>query len=74
MTPLPKRRMSSERQGKRRASIELKTTALAKCENCGSLKIPHEVCKNCGTYKGVVIVAPKIKTKVTRVSDTSESK
>ncbi len=74
MTPLPKRRHSSERQGKRRASIQLKARALAKCENCGSLKIPHEVCKNCGTYKGAVIVAPKIKTKVTKVADTGEGK
>ena len=66
--------MSSERQGKRRASIELQRTTLAKCENCGNLKVPHEVCKNCGTYKGMVIVAPKIKTKVTRVADQGEVK
>ncbi len=72
MTPLPKRRLSKERQGRRRASINFKPTSLAKCENCGVLKIPHEVCKNCGTYKGVVIVAPKIKTKVTKVEETKE--
>jgi large subunit ribosomal protein L32 len=68
MTPLPKRRLSSGRQGKRRAATVLKKTTLAKCENCQSLKLPHQVCSNCGTYKGKVFVAPKIKTKVTRVS------
>lgn len=70
MTPLPKRRHSKQRQGRRRATLKFNSTVLSKCENCGSLKIPHEVCKNCGTYKGQVIVAPKIKTKVTRVEKT----
>lgn len=74
MTPLPKRRLSKERQGRRRASISFNSTALTKCENCNALKIPHEVCKNCGTYKGVVVVAPKIKTKVTKVEENKESK
>jgi large subunit ribosomal protein L32 len=68
MTPLPKRRLSSARQGKRRQSISLPKTTLVKCENCKNLKIPHQVCGNCGTYKGEVFVAPKIKTKVTRVA------
>lgn len=74
MTPLPKRRLSSERQGRRRATIKLKTLVLAKCQNCGNMKIPHEVCKNCGTYKGIVFVAPKIKTKVTKVTESKATK
>lgn len=69
MTPLPKRRLSSARQGKRRAATFLKKTTLVKCENCQSLKLPHVVCANCGTYKGIVFVAPKIKTKVTRLNE-----
>lgn len=69
MTPLPKRRLSSARQGKRRAEITLNKTALVKCSNCGNLKLPHVVCPNCGTYKGSVLIAPKIKTKVTRVEN-----
>lgn len=72
MTPLPKRRHSTERQGRRRASHKFNATVLVKCDNCGSLKIPHEVCKNCGTYKGLVVVAPKIKTKVTKVENPKE--
>lgn len=67
MTPLPKRRLSSQRQGKRRKHITLPNLALAKCDNCKNLKIPHRVCSNCGTYKGTVFVAPKIKTKVNRI-------
>ncbi|HEY4694379.1 MAG TPA: 50S ribosomal protein L32 [Candidatus Nanoarchaeia archaeon] len=72
MAPLPKRRISSARQGKRRASIALKAQTLVNCSNCGSLKLPHVVCANCGTYKGVVYVAPKIKTKVTKVRKEKE--
>lgn len=68
MTPLPKRRLSSGRQGKRRKAITLPKTTLVNCENCKNLKIPHQICGNCGTYKGQVLVAPKIKTKVTKVS------
>lgn len=72
MTPLPKKRHSSERQGRRRASIKIQRLALAKCDNCGALKVPHLVCSNCGTYKGSVIVAPKIKTKVTKVETQND--
>lgn len=72
MTPLPKRRLSRGRQGKRRAAISLDKQALVKCSNCGQLKVPHVVCANCGTYKGSVYVAPKIKTKVTKVETESK--
>ena len=27
-----------------------------KCPQCGELKLPHVVCKNCGYYKGREIV------------------
>ena len=69
MTPLPKRRLSSARQGKRRKQIVLPSLTLVKCENCKNLKLPHQVCGSCGTYKSEVFVAPKIKTKVTRVKN-----
>ena len=72
MTPLQKRRISTARQGKRRQAISLPKLTLVKCDNCKNLKLPHQVCGNCGTYKGQVLVAPKIKTKVTKV--TSEKK
>lgn len=67
MTPLPKRRLSSARQGKRRKQIVLQSLTLVKCDNCKNLKLPHQVCSNCGTYKGTVFAAPKIKTKVSRI-------
>lgn len=68
MTPLPKRRLSSARQGKRRKQITLPKLGLVECDNCKALKLPHQVCGNCGTYKGQVLLTPKIKTKVTKVN------
>ncbi len=67
MTPLPKKRHSSERQGRRRAALSVAPISLVKCDNCGNLKVPHRVCQNCGTYDGVVVTTPKVKTKVTKV-------
>jgi len=49
MTPLPKRRWSTARQGKRRASIKLELPKLVNCKNCGQPKKSHTVCKNCNT-------------------------
>ncbi len=36
MAPLPKRRHSTQRQGKRRRKIKIKLTSLYSCPNCGS--------------------------------------
>jgi len=47
MTPLTKRRWSTRRQGKRRASIKLTLPKLVKCTNCSQLKKSHTVCTNC---------------------------
>ncbi len=27
-----------------------------KCSNCGSLKLPHQACGNCGYYKGEEVI------------------
>ncbi|MCL5675796.1 MAG: 50S ribosomal protein L32 [Patescibacteria group bacterium] len=63
MTPLPKRKLSRGRQGKRRKSIILKTATTVKCSNCGAVILPHKVCAFCGFYQGKLIRAPKVKKK-----------
>ncbi|MGB9911070.1 MAG: 50S ribosomal protein L32 [Microgenomates group bacterium] len=50
MPPLPKRKISSRRQGKRRATHKITLPNLVTCPECGQLKKPHFVCPNCGTY------------------------
>jgi len=51
MTPLPKRRISTRRKGKRRATIILKRPTLVVCPNCGQMKKPHQECPGCHTYR-----------------------
>ena len=50
MGAVPKKKMSSQRSGKRRAAIKRPTASIAICTHCNSPKEPHTVCKNCGKY------------------------
>jgi len=61
MTPLPKRRWSTRRQGKKRATLKALAKTYSKCKNCGQLKATHSVCTKCGYYNGIQIL--KIKPK-----------
>ncbi|MBI4064782.1 50S ribosomal protein L32 [Candidatus Gottesmanbacteria bacterium] len=65
MAPLPKRRHSTRRGGKRKAAIFLKLPTLVRCPQCGTQKPPHRVCNVCGYYNGkpVVIIKEKKKKK-----------
>ena len=54
---VPKRKVSQARSDKRRSSVlKLEAPALVKCSQCGEYKLPHQVCGNCGYYKGKEIV------------------
>lgn len=51
--PVPKKRHSNIRQGKRRFSnYRLKGFSVSKCPNCGAPALPHQACSNCGRYAG----------------------
>ncbi len=47
MTPLPKRKFSKQRTGKRERAKAKLLPNLVKCANCGKMKIPHRICKYC---------------------------
>ncbi|MFH1387128.1 MAG: 50S ribosomal protein L32 [bacterium] len=67
--PVPKKRHSNIRQGKRRFSnYRLKGLNLSKCPACGAPTMPHRACSACGNYDGRVAV--KIKTKKKGKKDT----
>lgn len=64
MTPLPKRKHSTRRKGKRRAAIKLSKPQGGICPNCGAKIKSHTVCPKCGYYRGKsVITKKKIKEK-----------
>ncbi|MCC7290071.1 50S ribosomal protein L32 [bacterium] len=50
MAALPKRRSSSSRRDKRRATHALVAPALSVCPKCKRAKRPHFVCAYCGYY------------------------
>lgn len=70
MTPLPKRKLSRARQGKRRASIKLTLATLVSCAKCKTKIKSHTVCKNCGSYNGKTVVVRKNETSVKKSSPT----
>ncbi len=54
--PLPKRRHSNSRTGKRRAHDALRVPGLAECPQCHEMRLPHRACPNCGTYRGRAVL------------------
>ena len=60
----PKRRTSRSKTASRRAANRnIKAKNLSKCAKCGEPKLPHVMCSNCGTYKGIEVLEVKDKTK-----------
>ena len=55
---VPKRKMSRSNTRSRRSQWKATVPTLATCPTraCGQLKPPHEVCPNCGQYKGRQVV------------------
>jgi large subunit ribosomal protein L32 len=63
MPPHPKRKHSKGRRDRRRAHDALQPRHLLACSNCGSKRLPHTVCPNCGFYDGREIVEVKSEKK-----------
>lgn len=52
----PKKRMSPVRSANRRRQIGLTLPATKPCPNCGQLMVKHQVCIQCGQYKGRTVL------------------
>jgi len=48
--------LSKGRRDRRRAHDALAPLHLVKCPQCGSLRRPHHVCPDCGSYKGQTVI------------------
>jgi len=53
---VPKRRTSRSRCNKRRAHDALRTPPRSVCPQCQEPKLPHRICRNCGTYRGRTVI------------------
>ena len=47
---VPRNRLSNARKNSKRAHHAKKPKNLSTCSNCGTSRLPHYSCKNCGTY------------------------
>lgn len=56
MPPLPKRKHSKGRRDRRRAHDALPAIHLVECTQCHAMHLPHTVCPECGTYRGVQVI------------------
>jgi large subunit ribosomal protein L32 len=54
--PQPKRKISKGRRDRRRAHDALPPMHLVRCTHCGSMRLPHHTCPDCGTYKGQTVL------------------
>jgi len=59
MGPLPKRKLSKGRRGRRRQHDQLQPLNLVVCSHCGEMKLPHTVCRSCGYYLDREVVEVK---------------
>ncbi len=47
MAPLPKRKHSTQRKGKRIKTRTVFLPQLTSCKHCGKQKLPHRLCQFC---------------------------
>jgi large subunit ribosomal protein L32 len=64
--PVPKRKRSRTRRDTRFANKGIKPKQIASCPQCKSPIAPHQVCKECGFYKGVKVISTKVERTVKR--------
>ena len=71
--PVPKRRHSRSRQGKRRASnFRLERPNFSNCSECGAPVMPHHACTACGNYRGKKVLQIKVKKSKNDKKDKKE--
>jgi large subunit ribosomal protein L32 len=56
---LPKRKLGKGRKGHRRSHHALKAQNMVACPQCHELRLPHQVCRSCGHYKGIEVIEVK---------------
>ncbi len=58
---VPFRRVSKTSKRMHRTFYKIDANTTTKCSNCGAVIRPHRVCRECGFYKGKLVLAKKVK-------------
>lgn len=64
--PVPKRKTSKRRRDQRSANKHAVASSFMDCKNCSGISLPHQVCKNCGFYKGQKVLETKLDRAIRR--------
>ena len=64
--PVPKRKRSHSRIAKAHANKGYKIKSFTECQNCKATIKPHQVCAECGHYKGIKIMKTKMERAMAR--------
>lgn len=60
----PKKKSSKSRTRQRRHQIKLSSSNYIYCEKCHEPKTRHQICYNCGTYRGKKVMETEKKPEV----------
>lgn len=55
---VPAKKVSRSKRGSRRAQQRAASGNVAECPVCGALRLPHHICRECGTYGGREVLPP----------------
>jgi large subunit ribosomal protein L32 len=66
--PVPKRKRSRARRDSRHANKGIKPQMVGGCKTCAAPLLPHQICKECGHYKGIKVLVTKAERAENRVA------
>lgn len=56
MGGVPPKHRTKSKVGRSRSHLALKKKNFIYCPNCGTMIMPHQICYNCGLFKGKQVI------------------